>query len=90
MSNFDKPHGDFGCRPRSLNHICLATCYRIGRRCTDNYRFSCDGCKPIDMSSELDLDDIAFSESLSCLGIRTNYQGPIVVVVIVVGKPDPN
>ena len=43
------------------------------------------------MSSELDLDDIAFSESLSCLGIRTNYQGPIVVVVvIVVGKPDPN
>ena len=42
------------------------------------------------MSSELDLDDIAFSESLSCLGIRTSYQKPVVIVVIVVGKPDPN
>ena len=72
VANFDGAHGGLSSSVRSLDHIRTTTSDGVGGISTNNDGLCMDGRIAVDVRAKLDLDDVIFLQSLSCLRIRSS------------------
>jgi hypothetical protein len=70
IPSFDETHGDLSRMPSGLDYICRSSSGRIFGCSTDNERFGADSGKPINVSTNMKLDNVSLGECLSVLRVR--------------------
>ena len=69
VSNLDSSHSSFSSSPSSFQDICTSSSYWILRICANNNGLPADGCKSIDMCTQLNFNNVSFRKDLIRLRI---------------------